>query len=267
MPAAPGEYQGLERMADVMVARADRLGPGPIRQEPLIAATSKPAWRADHGRSSTTPAGSTIKTRSRTSSASCVHREPGHADGHLRKRRLPAGLISRFTLGGLDTEGRVTLDLGPVPRGAARARGRSCSAARPASSSLRHGPARLRVVLVGHQSACRRSGIPSRLRQSAAISICNCAVSLWICPAFCSLWLTTGLDHLRSQQAVLSIAEKWRPYRSLAASYLFSPPSSRPGHRRSPRPRCSVLALVEKTTQARVLLPAQVSFLDARVTT
>jgi hypothetical protein len=56
MPAAPGEYQGLERMTDVMVTRADRLGPGPIRQEPLIAATSKPAWRADHGRSSTTPA-------------------------------------------------------------------------------------------------------------------------------------------------------------------------------------------------------------------
>jgi hypothetical protein len=69
MPAAPGKYQGLERTADVMVTRADRLGPGPIRQEQLIAATSKPAWRADHGRSSTTPAGSTVKTRSGTSSA------------------------------------------------------------------------------------------------------------------------------------------------------------------------------------------------------
>jgi DNA-3-methyladenine glycosylase II len=30
------------------------------------------------------------------------------------------------------------------------------------------------------------------------------------------------LDHLPSQQEVLSIAETWRPYRSLATSYLFS---------------------------------------------
>ena len=30
------------------------------------------------------------------------------------------------------------------------------------------------------------------------------------------------LDHLRTQQEVLTIAEKWRPYRSLATSYLFS---------------------------------------------
>jgi len=30
------------------------------------------------------------------------------------------------------------------------------------------------------------------------------------------------LDHLPSQQDVLAIAEKWRPYRSLATSYLFS---------------------------------------------
>ncbi len=30
------------------------------------------------------------------------------------------------------------------------------------------------------------------------------------------------LDHRPSQQEVLSIAEKWRPYRSLATSYLFS---------------------------------------------
>ena len=30
------------------------------------------------------------------------------------------------------------------------------------------------------------------------------------------------LGHLPSQQEVLSIAEKWRPYRSLATSYLFS---------------------------------------------
>ena len=30
------------------------------------------------------------------------------------------------------------------------------------------------------------------------------------------------LDHLPSQQEVLGLAEKWRPYRSLATSYLFS---------------------------------------------
>jgi len=30
------------------------------------------------------------------------------------------------------------------------------------------------------------------------------------------------LGHLPSQQEVLAIAEKWRPYRSLATSYLFS---------------------------------------------
>jgi DNA-3-methyladenine glycosylase II len=45
------------------------------------------------------------------------------------------------------------------------------------------------------------------------------------------------LDHLPSQQEVLAIAEKWRPYRSLATSYLFSaafepaeaPPAARLG--------------------------------------
>ena len=31
-----------------------------------------------------------------------------------------------------------------------------------------------------------------------------------------------ALDHLPSQQEVLDIAEKWRPYRSLATGYLFS---------------------------------------------
>jgi DNA-3-methyladenine glycosylase II len=31
-----------------------------------------------------------------------------------------------------------------------------------------------------------------------------------------------ALDHLPSQQEVVTIAEKWRPYRSLATSYLFS---------------------------------------------
>jgi DNA-3-methyladenine glycosylase II len=30
------------------------------------------------------------------------------------------------------------------------------------------------------------------------------------------------LDHLPSQDEVLAIAEKWRPYRSLATSYLFA---------------------------------------------
>ena len=30
------------------------------------------------------------------------------------------------------------------------------------------------------------------------------------------------LDHLPAQQEVIDIAEKWRPYRSLATSYLFS---------------------------------------------
>src|SRR6516164_1899388 len=45
------------------------------------------------------------------------------------------------------------------------------------------------------------------------------------------------LDHLPAEQEVLAIAERWRPYRSLATSYLFSaafertadvPPSARP---------------------------------------
>jgi DNA-3-methyladenine glycosylase II len=33
---------------------------------------------------------------------------------------------------------------------------------------------------------------------------------------------TYQLDHLPNEQEVLAIAEKWRPYRSLATSYLFS---------------------------------------------
>ena len=32
------------------------------------------------------------------------------------------------------------------------------------------------------------------------------------------------LDHLPSETEVLAIAEKWRPYRSVASSYLFSAP-------------------------------------------
>jgi DNA-3-methyladenine glycosylase II len=30
-----------------------------------------------------------------------------------------------------------------------------------------------------------------------------------------------GFDHLPSQQEMLELAERWRPYRSLATSYLF----------------------------------------------
>jgi DNA-3-methyladenine glycosylase II len=49
------------------------------------------------------------------------------------------------------------------------------------------------------------------------------------------------LDHLPTQEEVLAIAEKWRPYRSLATSYLFSaafepaeaPPAAR-GRNRNP---------------------------------
>jgi|SRR5579863_2816577 len=42
------------------------------------------------------------------------------------------------------------------------------------------------------------------------------------------------LDHLPSQDEVLAIAEKWRPYRSLATSYLFSAESPRSGDAPSP---------------------------------
>jgi DNA-3-methyladenine glycosylase II len=37
------------------------------------------------------------------------------------------------------------------------------------------------------------------------------------------------LDHLPGQEEVLAIAEKWRPYRSLATSYLFSAVYESPG--------------------------------------
>ena len=40
---------------------------------------------------------------------------------------------------------------------------------------------------------------------------------------------TYQLDHLPSHQEVLAIAEKWRPYRSLATSYLFSAAFERTG--------------------------------------
>src|SRR6266508_3852127 len=43
------------------------------------------------------------------------------------------------------------------------------------------------------------------------------------------------LDHLPSQQEVLAIADKWRPYRSLATSYLFSA-AFEPSRRTTGRP-------------------------------
>jgi hypothetical protein len=39
---------------------------------------------------------------------------------------------------------------------------------------------------------------------------------------------TTGLDHLRSQQAVLSIAEKWRPGDQLPVFAAFEPTGTPP---------------------------------------
>jgi len=42
------------------------------------------------------------------------------------------------------------------------------------------------------------------------------------------------LDHLPSQAEVLAIAEKWRPYRSVATSYLFSAVFDGPTRRRPP---------------------------------
>jgi DNA-3-methyladenine glycosylase II len=44
------------------------------------------------------------------------------------------------------------------------------------------------------------------------------------------------LDHLPGQQEVLAIAEKWRPYRSLATSYLFSEAFEPAGPARVPPP-------------------------------
>jgi DNA-3-methyladenine glycosylase II len=44
------------------------------------------------------------------------------------------------------------------------------------------------------------------------------------------------LDHLPSEQELLAIAEKWRPYRSLATSYLFSA-AFEPSERRPVTPR------------------------------
>lgn len=50
-----------------------------------------------------------------------------------------------------------------------------------------------------------------------------------------------GLDHLPTEQEVLAIAEPWRPYRSLATSYLFSaafaPAGTQPGAPQPVAPR------------------------------
>ena len=40
--------------------------------------------------------------------------------------------------------------------------------------------------------------------------------------------LAYQLDHLPTEQEVLAIADRWRPYRSLATSYLFSAAFERP---------------------------------------
>jgi DNA-3-methyladenine glycosylase II len=50
------------------------------------------------------------------------------------------------------------------------------------------------------------------------------------------------LDHLPTQQEVLAIADKWRPYRSLATSYLFSDTFARPRRHRPPSVRLSAHA-------------------------
>jgi DNA-3-methyladenine glycosylase II len=49
------------------------------------------------------------------------------------------------------------------------------------------------------------------------------------------------LDHRPSQQEVLAIAEKWRPYRSLRPATCFRPPSSGPGRHRSSHARGSAV--------------------------
>jgi DNA-3-methyladenine glycosylase II len=57
------------------------------------------------------------------------------------------------------------------------------------------------------------------------------------------------LDHLPAQQEVLAIAEKWRPYRSLATSYLFSA-AFEPAVARDPDG--TVAEFVENTPASRV---------------
>src|ERR1700722_12527313 len=59
------------------------------------------------------------------------------------------------------------------------------------------------------------------------------------------------LDHRPSEQEVLAIAEKWRPFRSLATSYLFSavfePAEASP----APRPKEAAAAARPKTSASR----------------
>jgi DNA-3-methyladenine glycosylase II len=58
------------------------------------------------------------------------------------------------------------------------------------------------------------------------------------------------LDHLPSQQEVLDIAEKWRPYRSLATSYLFSAVFE-PAERAAPAPADRPKTPAAKTPAAK----------------
>ncbi len=58
------------------------------------------------------------------------------------------------------------------------------------------------------------------------------------------------LDHLPSQQEVLAIAEKWRPYRSLATSYLFSA-VFQPAERAEPSPAKAPAAARPRTPAAK----------------
>lgn len=44
-----------------------------------------------------------------------------------------------------------------------------------------------------------------------------------------------GLDHLPSEAEVLALAERWRPWRSLATAYLFQAAFEEPDEGRSPR--------------------------------
>jgi DNA-3-methyladenine glycosylase II len=67
------------------------------------------------------------------------------------------------------------------------------------------------------------------------------------------------LDHRPSEQEVLAIAEKWRPYRSLATSYLFSavfdsagpPPSAGPKAAAAARPKAAASGPTRASRKAR----------------
>jgi 3-methyladenine DNA glycosylase/8-oxoguanine DNA glycosylase len=55
-----------------------------------------------------------------------------------------------------------------------------------------------------------------------------------------------GLDHLPSSDEVVSIAENWRPYRSIATSYLFSAAFDSP----DPPPRAAKAASKKTSKRA-----------------